>query len=123
MILKVIRNVLGYTMATADIMTRFGRAQRSPENLAAADAATAKLALYQFYACPFCIKTRRAIYKMNLNIETREAGYGEYRTELETQGGKIQCPCLRIEEENGEVTWMYESKAIISYLEQRFPAA
>ncbi|MBT9531575.1 MAG: glutaredoxin, partial [Pseudomonas sp.] len=41
------------------------------------------------------------------------------RLELEQQGGKIQVPCLRIEE-NGQSTWLYESKAIASYLQQRF---
>ncbi len=28
-------------------------------------------------------------------------------------------PCLRIEE-NGQTTWMYESKVIIDYLDKRF---
>lgn len=122
MLVKAIRNLLGYTIATVDLMTRFGRITRSSENQAAADEATSNMALYQFYACPFCIKARRAIYKLNLNIETREAGYGAYREELQAQGGKVQVPCLRIEE-NGEVTWMYESNAIIQYLQQRFPGA
>ncbi|MTI15377.1 glutathione S-transferase N-terminal domain-containing protein [Sansalvadorimonas verongulae] len=121
MLLKAIRNLLGYTIATADLMTRFGRLKRSAENQAATNATTQSMVLYQFYACPFCIKTRRAIYKLNLNIETREASYGTYREELESQGGKVQVPCLRIEE-NGEVTWMYESSAIIQYLQERFPA-
>jgi glutathione S-transferase len=31
-------------------------------------------------------------------------------------------PCLRIEE-NGQTTWMYESKVIIDYLDKRFAAA
>jgi hypothetical protein len=37
------------------------------------------------------------------------------------QGGKIKVPCLRIEE-NGQTTWMYESKVIIDYLDKRFAA-
>ena len=43
----------------------------------------------------------------------------EHRQALAEQGGKIQVPCLRIEE-NGQSQWLYESKAIIAYLEQRF---
>ena len=43
------------------------------------------------------------------------------RSELEQQGGKIKVPCLRIEE-NGQSTWLYESKAIIAYLDERFAA-
>ena len=43
----------------------------------------------------------------------------EHRQALEQQGGRIKVPCLRIEE-NGQSTWLYESKAIIAYLDQRF---
>ncbi|HAI96784.1 MAG TPA: glutaredoxin, partial [Methylococcaceae bacterium] len=34
-------------------------------------------------------------------------------------GGKLKVPCLRIEED-GKVSWMYESSDIINYLEDRF---
>jgi hypothetical protein len=43
------------------------------------------------------------------------------RQTLLEQGGKIKVPCLRIEE-NGQTTWMYESKVIIDYLDKRFAA-
>ena len=42
--------------------------------------------------------------------------------ELMKGGGQRQVPCLRIEE-NGQTTWMYESKVIIDYLDKRFAAA
>ncbi len=42
----------------------------------------------------------------------------EYRKQLESGGGRIKVPCLRIENEE-QVRWMYESKEIISYLESR----
>jgi glutathione S-transferase len=41
---------------------------------------------------------------------------------LEQLGGKFKVPCLRIEE-NGQSTWLYESKAIIAYLDERFASA
>jgi hypothetical protein len=41
------------------------------------------------------------------------------RQTLLEQGGKIQVPCLRIEED-GQSTWLYESKAISAYLHERF---
>jgi glutathione S-transferase len=44
------------------------------------------------------------------------------RQALLAGGGRVKVPCLRIEE-NGKTTWMYESKAIIDYLDQRFNAA
>ena len=31
-------------------------------------------------------------------------------------GGKSQVPCLRIETENGDVRWLYESIDIVRYL-------
>ena len=42
-----------------------------------------------------------------------------HRDALLNGGGKIQTPCLRIEQ-NARVQWLYESSAIIAYLEQRF---
>jgi len=35
-------------------------------------------------------------------------------------GGKLTVPCLKIENDSGEVTWMYESSDIVAYLEGRF---
>lgn len=77
------------------------------------------LALYQFYACPFCIKTRRTIHKLNLPIAYKNASKALYRQELEQGGGRVKVPCLKIEEQ-GSVRWMYESNDIIDYLNQRF---
>jgi glutaredoxin len=73
----------------------------------------------KFYACPFCVKARRTIKRLNLQIETRNAQEGEYRKELEINGGKILVPCLKVEYA-GEVSWIYESNDIIKYLEERF---
>lgn len=56
-------------------------------------------------------------------VTLRDAKNNEQdRQTLLTEGGKIKVPCLRIEED-GKTTWMYESKAIIAYLDQRFSAA
>jgi len=59
---------------------------------------------------------RRAIKRESLKIETRDAKSNEqYRQELLEQGGKVKVPCLRIEQ-NGQVTWLYESNDIIAYI-------
>jgi glutathione S-transferase len=80
------------------------------------------MALYQYFACPFCIKTRRAIHRLNLPITLRDAQNDpEHRSALATDGGKIQVPCLRIDEPSGS-RWLYESNDIIAYLEDRFGA-
>ena len=121
MLLKVIRNVLGYSIAAVDVVTRGKGLQRSAEQQAKVDAETRNMALYQFTACPFCIKTRRAIHKLGLNIEKRDAmNNAQARTELEQQGGQIKVPCLRISEAGKDDVWMYESGDIIAYLQQRF---
>lgn len=118
--IKAIRNLLGGIIALVDVLTRFSKKKRSEKEQAIVNEAAKRLALYQFFACPFCIKTRRAIYKLNVPIEKRSASEGsKYREELLAGGGKVKVPCLRIEE-NGQVQWMYESSEIIRYLEQRF---
>ncbi|WP_461537041.1 glutaredoxin domain-containing protein [Spongorhabdus nitratireducens] len=121
MLLKLIRNGLGYIVIAIDLLTRPRKMKRAAEEQAQVDQATKNLKLYQFNGCPFCIKTRRVIHKLNLNIELRDAANNPaYRAELEQSGGKIQVPCLKITDDNGSVQWMYESSAIAEYLEQRF---
>jgi glutaredoxin len=85
------------------------------------DQQTQRMSLYQFEGCPFCIKVRRALKKMNLKIELRDAQNNEhYKRELIQEGGSHQVPCLRIEKDNGSVQWMYESSDIILFLRERF---
>ena len=85
------------------------------------DASSNKLVLYQFKMCPFCVKARRAIKRLSLNIETRDALREESsREELLVGGGQIKVPCLRIADDQGNATWMYESSDIITYLQGRF---
>ena len=118
--ITLIRNLLGAIIAFFDVITRGTKLKRSPEKQMQVEEESQKLALYQFFGCPFCIKTRRALYKYNVPIQKRNVSEGSpYREELLQGGGKIQTPCLRIENEDG-VQWLYESKAIISYLETRF---
>lgn len=118
--ISLIRNLLGGIIAFFDVITRGSKLKRPPEVQQQVAKDTQDLTLYQFFACPFCIKTRRAIYKMNLPIVKRSASKGSpYRDDLLAGGGKIQTPCLRIDSA-GEVTWLYESSEIIEYLQQRF---
>jgi len=95
----------------------------SQEQKSAFDQDAQTLALYQFLACPFCVKVRREIKRLNLNIVTRDAKNEEqYKQELVEQGGHAKVPCLRIADDNGEPKWLYESSDIIKYLQQRFVA-
>jgi glutathione S-transferase len=59
----------------------------------------------------------------SLTIETRDVKRSATaREELLAGGGNLKVPCLRIEDGQGRVEWMYESPDIISYLEERFAA-
>ena len=85
------------------------------------DAATSKMALYQFRTCPFCIKVRHVMRELSLTIVTRDARKDpENRRQLLEGGGEVKVPCLRITNEDGSERWMYESDDIIQYLRERF---
>ncbi|WP_439135854.1 glutathione S-transferase N-terminal domain-containing protein [Pseudomaricurvus sp.] len=119
-LLKLLREGLGRLIVLIDWVTRPRKLKRTPDAQKQVEQAAQGLSLYQFYACPFCVKTRRALHRLNLPIDLRDAKPGSpHREELHNGGGAIKVPCLRIEEE-GKVRWMYESGDIISYLEQRF---
>lgn len=120
MLINFIRNLLGYIIIAVDLLTRGTKKKRAPEEQQQINKELQNFSLYQFSACPFCTKTRRAMYKLNLPIEKRNAPAGsKHREELLEGGGKVKVPCLRIEQD-GKVEWMYESSEIISYLEKRF---
>ncbi len=119
-LIKLLREGLGRLIILIDLITRPRKMKRAPEAQQAVNAAAKNLTLYQFYACPFCVKTRRAIHQLNLPIEFRDAQKNPtHRSDLETLGGAIKVPCLRIQED-GKETWMYESGDIIQYLQGRF---
>ena len=122
MFLKLLREGLGRLFVCFDFLTRPKIIERSAGAQAVVDEQAKALSLYQFYACPFCIKTRRVIRQLQLPIELRDAQQpGTHRDDLEKLGGRIKVPCLRIP--NGdEDQWLYESGNIIAYLEGEFGA-
>ena len=120
----IVRAILGALILFFNWVFTPKSIKREATEQAEIDTQTQKLALYQYAACPFCVKVRRAMKRNGLNIETRDAKRSEQaKEELVNGGGQLKVPCLRIEEDNGEVRWMYESGDIINYLEQRFGAA
>lgn len=123
-IFKPVRWILGQIIIFIDWITRPKPLQRSAEAQAEVDKQTANMALYHFQMCPFCVKTRRQIHRLGLDIENRDARYDEkWNQELIEQGGKYQVPCLKITREDGSVEWMYESTDINQYLEDNFSAS
>ena len=85
----------------------------------ALDQKLSHLSLYQLPACPFCVKVRRAMKRNSFNIELKNINQqANYQDELIEFGGKRKVPCLRIANEDGTDTWMYESSDIVNYLAQ-----
>lgn len=120
MLLKALRNGLGQLIVLGDALTRPQPMQRSATQQQEVEQALENMSLYQFRACPFCVKVRRNLHALNLPMELRDAANdSQHRSALAAGGGAIKVPCLRIDEGGGN-TWLYESDEIIAYLKQRF---
>lgn len=118
--MRIVRMILAPILLFLNWITTPRGVKRPVDLQQQIDQQTASLSLYQFKACPFCIKVRRAFKRHSLKVETRDAKNDEkIRQELLEQGGKIKVPCLRIEE-NDKVEWLYDSNAIVEYLQGRF---
>ncbi len=120
--MKFIRFILGSLVLFVSWLTWPRAGKRSEEKQVEIELLLKNYSLYQFHSCPFCVKVRRAMQRLNLPIELRDAKNNQmFRDELQQQGGKLKAPCLRIEKSDGTVEWMYESNDIIAYLEKTFP--
>ncbi|MDE2289031.1 MAG: glutaredoxin [Burkholderiales bacterium] len=120
MLMKALRVGLGQLIVLGDALSRPRAQRRAPEAQARVAAEAAHLSLYQFHACPFCVKTRRALHRLNVPMTLHDVKKDPAaRERLMAGGGKVKVPCLHIQD-NGESRWLYESNAIIAYLDQRF---
>lgn len=118
---RLLRLILTPIMLLMEALTTPKSITRTPEEQTAVDAATSKLALYQFKACPFCIKVRKEIARLGLNIEIRDAQHdAAHRQALLENGGKVTVPCLKVIDDDGQTQWMYESNDIIAWLKKEF---
>jgi glutaredoxin len=118
---KTLRLVLTPFMLAWFWLTRPKGVVRPAAKQQAVDARTQKLALYHYPTCPFCLKTRREIRRLSLNIELRDAQHDAvHRAALIAGGGKPQVPCLLISDAQGKPTWLYESSEINAYLAREF---
>ena len=120
-IFRAIRWPLGQLVIFVDWISRPKTPGYSPEKQAELDAATSDMKVYHFKQCPFCVRTRRTIRRLGLNIETRDARNDpQWNRELISEGGRYQVPCLRVVKDDNSVEWLYESNNINQYLDQRF---
>lgn len=67
--------------------------------------------LYVKPGCPYCMKVDRFLDSAGIEIEHRSVLAGTNAEDLRALGGKVQSPCLVVDEAP-----MYESEDIIAYL-------
>lgn len=115
---KFVRIVLGPFMLVWEKLTTPKAVHRSAAAQARLDVLTDGMVLYQYRTCPFCIRVRRTVAHLALNIERRDVQRDPTsRHELEQQGGQIKVPCLRTRDASGCEEWLYESAIIVRYLQ------
>src|SRR5512139_487821 len=118
---KTLRAILGPIMLLGDWLTRPKGIVRPAAEQQAVYARTRNLALYHFPTCPFCLKARREMRRLSLDIELRDArSDAAHREALIAGGGKPQVPCLLIRDGQGRAAWLYESNEISAYLNREF---
>jgi glutaredoxin len=117
--MAVIRWLLGKIILFLDALFAPKAVARAPEAQRRVEAALKGHSIYQFEACPFCVKVRRFLKASAISLPLRDAKEEKYRAELLAGGGKVQVPCLRIQREDGSEQWLYESSDIIAYLQSR----
>ena len=77
--MAIIRLVLGQLILFFNWVFTPRSISRPAEQQANVDAQTNSLTLYQYKACPFCVKVRRAMKRQALTKESRSSG-SEVRT-------------------------------------------
>jgi glutaredoxin len=124
MLMKAIRWPIGQLILLLNFIFSPRSPKRPIEEQAKIDVKTETLSLYQLPSCPFCVKVRRTMKREGLKIELRNiSGKNEFQAELIREGGKRKVPCLRIEKEDGQVQWLYESNDVVAHLQTLSKAA
>ncbi|UJF20625.1 glutathione S-transferase N-terminal domain-containing protein [Shewanella sp. OMA3-2] len=118
----VVRWILGRLILLLNFIFSPKKRQRPESEQAEIDLQTQNLSLYQYNACPFCVKVRREMRRQNLNIALVDAKQDNNKQTLLIEGGKLQVPCLKINND-GKTEWLYESKAIMNYLNDNYAKA
>jgi len=119
--MRLIRWFVGRLILFINLMTLPRPILRKKIDQDKVDKQTKALTIYQFEACPFCVKVRRFIRKNSLEITLKDARNNKkFKSELVNEGGKHKVPCLRIERINSESEWLYESTEIIKFLKKEF---
>lgn len=120
--MKIVRWVLGRIVLLVEFVMMPKGVQRDEATQQKLDEEMSQYSMYQYAACPFCVKVRRAMKKQSLTVKLVNAKEPQHGADLVAFGGEMKVPCLRISKENGDDTWLYESDDIIRFLNQRAEA-
>lgn len=121
---KILRVVLAPVMLLWEFVSRPKGLVRQPAAQQQVDHQCRDIVLYQYRTCPFCIKVRKEMHRLSLNIERRNVSKtGVHRADLVRGGGMAKVPCLRIVDQSGASQWLYDSGEIVTFLHGRFPRA
>jgi glutaredoxin len=116
--MKLIRLIVGAILKVLDFITSPSPIKISDEQMSMIKEKVKGHELYEFQACPFCIKVKRFMKKNNIQIPHRDAKNDEtFRKELLENGGRVKVPCLKIIKAEG-TEWLYESNDIMAYFEK-----
>jgi len=86
------------------------------------DDLASRLTLFGHNTCIYCRDVNQVIEQLGLDIKIRNTfEYPEYKQDLLIGGGKTSVPCLKITFQYGKDLWLYDSIAIIDFLENSFP--
>jgi len=119
--MRIIHFFLGRLILFINWLTTPKSIKRRAEMQTAIDEQCRTLTLYQYKACPFCVKVRRTLKRLYLPVATRDPKRSaDAKKELIAGSGKLKVPCLKIDNGEDGIQWMFDSKDIISYLEGRF---
>ena len=113
--------LLGGLIRLVDFLTTPSSMIRNEEAQKTINEQCSNLTLYFYPSCPFCVRVKRQIKRLNLKIRMIDPRKDEAAMQnLKDKGGKVQVPCLQIISEDGNSQWMYESAAINEYLDEQF---
>ena len=116
--MKIIRAILGKMILFYDatfppkVIVR-----RSPLEQLSLNAKTKMWTLYQIETCPFCVKVRRQMKRLAIEIPLKDVVKNQIAHQELMEGGKQDmAPCLNYIDLLGNTKWMYESSDINEFL-------
>ncbi|MDB0048870.1 glutathione S-transferase N-terminal domain-containing protein [Alphaproteobacteria bacterium] len=114
--MKVIRWILGRMIIFLDFVFSPQSRLRDKNAQDLINTITNSYKLYQYYACPFCVKVRRFLKRESINITLIDAKKVVFKKHLIQNGGMLKVPCLRVQSKKNQVKWIYESNEIIDFI-------